>query len=329
MNRRSILGIFATLVVLNTTAIGSVQAAVRDDCATACMRLVLDQYLQAVFKHDPTAAPLSKRVKGTENAAPLTDGGGIWRTASGYGDVQRRYFDTDQHTAVYFGLLKEGDDDDIVSVRIKIRHKKITEEEWTVARKGAGGLFSVDGLRRQPPPSDTPIRVDDRVSRAKLVAAADRYFDGLELHDGSAIPHIPGCDRIENGTKVTNRPLKQPLGATLGGVSTPNAVQETPRAAGGATTITQETRSGDCASGFDMFKTMIAHATHRRYPMVDVEAGVVIGTTIFHRPPGATMKRNLLTEYFWERKGRISAIYAAMYYMDPMAPDTSGWDSSN
>jgi len=50
-----------------------------------------------------------------------------------------------------------------------------------------------------------------------------------------------------------------------------------------------------------------------------------MGATIFHRPPESTLRRNLLTEYFFERKGKIAAIYAAMFYLAPEAPDSPGW----
>lgn len=50
-----------------------------------------------------------------------------------------------------------------------------------------------------------------------------------------------------------------------------------------------------------------------------------MGATILHRPPGVGTKRNLLTEYFFIRGGKIAGIYAAMYYLDPQAPDSPGW----
>ena len=69
----------------------------------------------------------------------------------------------------------------------------------------------------------------------------------------------------------------------------------------------------------------------RRYPVVDEEAGVVLGMVVFNRPPGAKRQdgsaypRNLLTEIFVIEKGRIKGIYAAMHYMTPDNPDAPGW----
>jgi hypothetical protein len=78
-------------------------------------------------------------------------------------------------------------------------------------------------------------------------------------------------------------------------------------------------------AGFEAFAHSIASTDLRRFPLVDEQAGVVMGTTLFHRPPGSTLRRNLLTEYFHVRQGRIAAIYAAMYYLPPEAADATGW----
>lgn len=306
-------------------------------CDRACLHKVLDQYLDAVFKHDPTAAHLASNARATVNAAPLANGSGIWQSLSGYGSVQRRYFDPTTGQALYFGLMDESGQTDIVAVRVKVERHRVTEAEWTVARKEAGGMFSIEGLTGQPPPPDTPIPARERTSRANLIAAANAYFDGLQTHDGSNVPHIAGCERIENGIKVTNRDRSTPLGPMPGGGmpvpggpggpgTTPGVAQETPAANGsGAPNLAQESKSGDCAAGFEMFKNSIQETSHRRFNVVDEQAGVVVGQTLFRRPPGSTLKRNLLTELFWEKDGKISAIYAAMYYLDANAPDTPGW----
>ena len=39
-----------------------------NDCDRACLKTTLDQYLNAVIKHDPSAAPLFVAFRQTENA---------------------------------------------------------------------------------------------------------------------------------------------------------------------------------------------------------------------------------------------------------------------
>jgi hypothetical protein len=292
----------------------STAATPRSSCDRACMRQVLDQYLNAVFAHSPNAAPLAPNARATENAAPLPNGAGLWRTATGYGAIERRYFDVLGGQAAFFGVINEGTEPAIVSLRVKIDQRMISEAEWTVARKGAFGLFSIEELLAMPPPPDVPLPAGERTPRAQMVAAADSYFDGLEKHDGSQVPRIAGCERIENGVRVTHRHMPPPGGSPPSG----NATSAAPGAA-------QEHLSGDCTAGFEMFAKTIAKTTQRRYPVVDEDLGVVMGATIFHRPPGVTLRRNLLTEFFFNRAGKIGGIYAAMYYLHPSAPDTSGW----
>ncbi len=296
-------------------------AAADNKCDRVCMRGVLDAYFDAVFRHDAKAAPLAATARATENAAPLANGAGVWRTVTGYGAVQRRYFDVAEGQAAYFGIINEGTEPAVVSVRVKIRERRITEAEWTIARKEAGGLFSIEGLTALPPRSDEPLPADKRTSRTQLIAIANAYFDGVEMHDGSRVPHVDGCERVENGVKVTHR-----LRTGGAAAAVPGAAPAAPTApTAGVTTVAQESMSGDCAAGLEVFANTIAKAAHRRFPVVDEEAGVVMGTTIFHRPPGSTLKRNLLTEYFYGQDNKIGAIYAAMYYLDHAAPDSPGW----
>ncbi len=81
----------------------------------------------------------------------------------------------------------------------------------------------------------------------------------------------------------------------------------------------------------DIFKATIAAVDHRRFPVVDQQAGVVLGMVVFNRPPGAKrgdgspFPRNLLTELFVVENGRIRGIYAAMHYLVPDNPEAPGW----
>lgn len=307
---RTVWGLAAAALVIGTPV-----NAAESSCDRACLRGVMDQYFVAVFKHDPGAAPLAARSRATVNAVQVEAGTDVWKTITDYGPVQRRYFDVTTGQSVYFGLLNEGAKPVIVSVRLKVEDRKVTEAEWTVAREEYGGLFSIEGLVALPPRPDTPIPLKDRPTRAQLIAMGNAYFDGLEAKSGSKIPHIDGCERVENGVKVTHRPRNTPLGALPGAAL---AAAPPPAAA-------QSGMSGDCAADMETVAANITQAAHRRFPVVDEEAGVAMGTTIFHRPPGSTIKRNLLTEFFVGRNEKIESIYAAMFYLDPSAPDHPGW----
>jgi hypothetical protein len=85
--------------------------------------------------------------------------------------------------------------------------------------------------------------------------------------------------------------------------------------------------SGGCVDNFAVFNHNIAELTLRRFPLVDEEAGVVMGGTIFLRYPGVNEPRNLINEYFYVPNGKISGIWAAMYYLPASAPLSSGWEN--
>ena len=272
-------------------------------CDRSCLKGVLDHYLAAVFRHAPAEAALADGHRATENARTLANGDSVWKSVTGYGSVGRRYVDVPGQQVAYFGLLEESAGPALASVRIKVGAGRVLEAEWTVARAAYGGMFSVAGLEQDPPPAEALLLAGQRTPRAQMLQAADAYFEALQRHDGSAVPHVDGCERVENGVRVTHSPRPQ-------------------SAAAGAA---QEALSGDCVAGFEAFVHSIASTDLRRYPLVDEEAGVVMGTTLFHRPPGSSLRRNLLTEYFHIRQGRIAAIYAAMFYLPPDAADGTGW----
>jgi hypothetical protein len=276
-------------VLLGATGV----SAAETDCDRACLRSTLDRYLEAVIKHDPAAAPLFVGFRQTENAVVVRLGTGVWQSITALGNVQRRYFDPVTGHAGYFGIVQESGNPAVATLRLRVEARKIAEAEWIIARKDASGpngpggsLFNPDSLIANPPPERTVPKAA-RLSREAMAAIANSYFDGLSTHDGSIIIHHAGCTRVENGTVVTGR----------GRGATP---------------------PGDCSSNLENFNVSLVAA--RRYPIVDEEAGVVLGLVVFVRKPGATLRRNLLSEWFFIDGNKIRTIYAAMFYPPPEAP---------
>jgi hypothetical protein len=264
-----------------------------NDCDRACLKTTLDQYLNAVVKHDPAAAPLFVGFRQTENAVVVKTTTGLWKSLTGLGKVQRRYFDPVSGQAAYYGIIEEGSAADIATVRIKVEDKKIAEAEWIISRKtdiglnGTGpNLLDIDNLIANPPP-DKPMPRDAKLSREALMATVNSYFDGITTHDGSIINAYQGCTRIENGVAMTGRGSRN--GAT-----------------------------SDCTSGLATIN--ILNVAARRFPIVDDEAGVVLGMAVFIRKPGTTTRRNVFSEWFYIDKGRIRTIYTAMFYPDSDLP---------
>ena len=293
------------LTLVSFLAVGSAYAAA---CDRACLKAALDQYLNAVVEHKPAAAPLSAGFRQTENALVRRPGTGLWESATALGKLQRRYFDPESGQAGYFGTLEETSGTAIATVRLKVEDRKIAEAEWVIARKGDPGLGAQGGQQGNAAFHDTEYLIahapqervvpkGERLSRAELAAIANSYFDGLSAHDGTVIIAHPGCVRIENGALTTQR-------------ATPS---------GGST---------DCTSNGAMAN--IFAVTARRYPIVDEEAGVVLGLALFERKPGVAMRRNLLSEWFFIEQGKIRSIYASMFYpeQEAMAPNWPPFDGN-
>jgi hypothetical protein len=263
----------------------------------------LDAYLAALVAHDPAAAPLALDVRSTENGVETARGSGLWRTASRLGALQRRYIDPVSGQAAYYGTIEEGAGTALVSIRIRFRGRSIAETEAIVARKG-DMLFDAAGAAASPPRAEAIARGGVRPSsRVAMIAAVNAYFDALQGGDPARVPKVDGCERLENGTKVTDRALS-------------------------AAALQDEARS-DCTTGLNSLP--ISKVAYRRMPVADTSAGVVLGIGLFQRPPGAKWpdgsprKRNLIHEYFATDGGRIVQIFAVMRYLEPEESDSTGW----
>ena len=264
-------------------------------CDRTCLRTTLDAYLNAVVKHDPATAPLMIGFRQTANAVVVRPGTGVWTSVTALGAMQRRYVDPVTGQAAYFGVVEEGAEKAVVTVRVKVEDRKISEAEWIVARKGEygpngpnGNVFNADSLIANPAPERTVPKAQ-RLSRESLVAITNSYFDGLTTHDGKIIQHLDGGSRVENGTVMTNRPGR--IGGPPG---------------------------GDCSAGLENFNASIVAA--RRYPVVDEDAQAVLAFAVFLRKPGSPTRRNMFSEWFFIDEAKIRLIYSAMFYPEQEAP---------
>jgi hypothetical protein len=309
MTRRTWLRVLAVALL---TLMGTVNArAASGVCDRACLEGILNQYLNAVVKHDPSAAPLYIAFRQTENAVVVMKGEGVWKSVTGLGKVQRRYIDTVQSSAGYFGTIEEGSEVGIATLRLKIENRKITEAEWVIARSDTGtpqaagpGSTSPEGLEGSPPP-DKILPKEMRTPRDVMIAVTNSYFDAVQTGNNALIIAHPGWVRLENG-----------IGTGMG--------------RGGAARGGAPTGGGGGPGGGGRGTAGMTGVVARRYPIVDEEKGVALGMVMFIRPPGSAARRNLLTEWFAIDSNAIRGIYAAMHYLTPtaMAPNWPPYDGN-
>ena len=293
-------------------------------CDRACLRTMLDQYLTAVIKHDPAAAPLVVGFRQTENAINTRPGTGVWKTVTGLGKMQRRYLDPVSGQAGYYGTVEEGSETAIVTVRVKVENRKLAEAEWVLARANDPGL---QGARRQGgppanlhnpeyltanPPPDRVVPRNQRSDRDSLIRIVDSYFDAITSHDGSVALTFPGCGRVENGSPAPGGaflPAGAPRGQGPGGGGAAPAGRGAPPAQGA---VQPGPASNDCVANLQNFNLSMVVA--RRTPIVDEEAQVVLAYAVFIRRPGSPTPRNVFSEWFNIEEGKIKTIYTAMFY---------------
>jgi hypothetical protein len=315
MNTRSNRGAgLALLVVVTTLALPSAAAPATPACDRQCLQDLTDRYLSALVAHDPSQAPLASGARITENGQKLGTAHGLWKTAAANSKF-RLYFADPQHGAVGFmGLLLENDSPVPVALRLKVVNRQITEAETIVARNTA--FAKADGFVTPQPVLLAAVKAADRVSRAELIRIADSYFTGLDTdHSGKNVAFDPQCQRREDGNVTANS--SDPKASAMQKLS--------------------------CKAQFDTgFSVIVSKVRDRRYPIVDVERGLVYaqvffdhtGTVASFRMDGKEVavpadfrrpKSFQIGELFKIEKGQIRQIEAVL--LDVPYGMKSGWGS--
>jgi hypothetical protein len=307
---------YAALATLGSNEAALAQAA----CDRECLRSTLGRYLDAVVAHDQSKAPLVVGFRQTENAINVAPGRGVWQSVTALGKVQRRYFDAVSGQAGYYGTVLEGNETAVVTVRVRVENRGLTEAEWYIARANDPGmrgprepggppanLHNPEYLEQHPPPQRVVPR-NERVDRATLSRIADSYFDAITSHDRSVALVHEGCGRAETGTPAPGGAFLPPLPRASG----PPAAQ--PPAAG-AQGAQPGVGSRDCVAGLENFN--LSMVTARRTPLVDEEAQVVLSLGVFIRRPGSVTPRLVFSEWFVIDDAKIRTVYTAMFYPPP------------
>jgi hypothetical protein len=304
MSRIAVISLSALFVLWNGVALGQ-----NADCDRECLRSALLRYLNAVADNAPDDAGIIVGFRQTENAEVKRVGTGTWQSVTGLGEVQRYFTDPVTGQAAYFGLVDESGKPAVVSVRVKVVNRQITEAEWFIGREGQAGMAgdpAPDGTGAapydpahfvsSPPPPRRNVPPAERLSRESLLGVTNSYFDAITSHDPAIMLIHPDCQRIENGRLITGREL--PAGSDDGYRGMTN-----------------------CSSGIRTTGRLnIALVTARRYPLVDEQQQVVLGIAVFIRNPESVNRRLGLSEFFYIDDERISAVHAAMFYAAPDLP---------
>lgn len=186
-------------------ASGEVKRREKDLTTREELYAVLDAYVAALKAHDPAMAPWADAPFTTENNVALQVGDGLWNTATAIGPYDLRFADVQTGQVALFTSAEETDAVSPVAIRLEVADGRITAVETVVARnKDEGFPFTGQAYDDKPQMRDT-VPVEERATRAQLLALANGYFETIERNDGTIRTKFwPTCNRVENGVQTTN-----------------------------------------------------------------------------------------------------------------------------
>jgi hypothetical protein len=174
-------------------------------CDRQCLYRVLDAYLAALKAHDPARLDWAARVKNTENNVELRPGDGLWGTLTALDAYEMRFADPATGQVSIFGVLEETTTKAPYAMRLKVVNGTISEVETIVVRPQDSGIPFVTTDFKPLPVWNEIISPAQRSTRAQMTAAANGYFDTLQLNDGTLhVEFTDNCNRRENGMQSTN-----------------------------------------------------------------------------------------------------------------------------
>jgi hypothetical protein len=268
MKYRRFLIAFAIAISLAVLATVSPAMAAKQ-CDHKCLVDLMQKYVNALPKHDPTGLPFDKQIKFTENSDKTVDvlevGKGMWENASsGPTEFQIYGADPEAQAAASLVVMKEKDKDVILGARIKLnKDGKIIEAEHLVVRSGMSSkpFSSMETLQKARPGFGEDIPKAERMKREDLIKIGYSYYDALTSEDGTRAPFAKECERRENGNISAGGPPRKaaPGGMTGFGGNAPTDCE------------------GQLSAGVFSYITEIKP----RIVVADVEKGLSIGFSMF------------------------------------------------
>ena len=201
MNRSSAWFLGMTLLALPL----GLQAA--PACNKACLEGIADQYRAAYLAHDVSKAPFAASVRFTENNVQMRFPDATWDTVTQEIGPALTLSDTKTNNVGIYTTIMQNDTPGFLAVRLKVQGGRITEVEHIISTKrnlsspptpiGDVHVFKPD------PDFSQVVPVEQRISRARLIAHADGYFSTLQHNNGEirGTRFAPDAVRHENGLK--------------------------------------------------------------------------------------------------------------------------------
>ncbi|MBN2174227.1 MAG: hypothetical protein JW731_08855, partial [Bacteroidales bacterium] len=169
----------------------------------------MEQYLDALVKHDPSLVPLAPDVKLVENTKVTPIGKGLWETATG-GPTEFKIFVADpvEGQIGFMGVIEETNKPTIISARLKVVDGKITEIDHLVVPSYGKSLNP--NMSQVRPGLIEPIDPSEKVSREEMIRIANSYYEAIVQDNGDLCPFADESQRRENGGITANDQTQTP-----------------------------------------------------------------------------------------------------------------------
>jgi hypothetical protein len=198
---------------------------------------------------DPTQ--MTNLIRATENGVD-TAAADLWLAGATQLDIHGAFGDVNEGGAIIYGTgVGKNGKPAVFGLRIDLTGDIIVNAELITARDGEASLFPPATPIKRLAIFDEAVPEAQRTPRETMIALADAYFDGIETDVANGLPVTETCERIENGVQTTHNPRFSNL----------------------------------ACNSFEPF-VYITDVRDRRYPIVDVERGVVVAAAAFNIPGG-------------------------------------------
>ncbi|HEY0963816.1 MAG TPA: hypothetical protein VGE69_15810 [Pseudomonadales bacterium] len=235
-------------LALATIALGATAHA--QDCDSACMSAIAQQYMTDVATQDWSRLPWANPVRYTENNVAMMIGDGFWGAGPTTGDDPLIVADESTGNVIWYGRTAEHGQLAYHGLRLKVRDGMISEVESYLGREGTPDLFAP--LASYTLHSDFSANVASPASRDALIALVEGYFDTKTLNDGALQTTLADdCTQLVNGMNITHG--------------------EHPKA--------QAAQGCKAQLEIGLYKP-VERIRARRYPVVDTEKGIVVALSL-------------------------------------------------
>ena len=243
----------------------------RVKCERSLVEQALTEYLVALTAQSPANLAVTDDVKFTENGHELNLGDGHLWPYAGEILMRRQAIDTQQCAAAAQVVVERKGGKAILGVRLQLQDSLISEIETLYVAPGFFFAAPWVLLHSSLPEWEESLPGSRRSTPVALRAYADTYFNGLDTsgtRDYIPVPFADDCNRWENGIQTTFNNCAGQLKTTP----------------------------------FNVLQTGI---THRRFPVMDTEMGIVVAFGNFTNVWS-------MMEMFLIRDAKIQKIQAVM-----------------